>query len=208
MSLSFDCGTAAVTVLDASALISILGMPCAEEVFARLPSPSIAQHVRTELTRWPESKRPVTTSDWRDPPLKSLMIQPLTMNQAEYFTELVVECRLGDGEAASLALVRQRADAILVCDDAKAIRDGRIRDPSLRVISTVGILKSLHEHGAFSVDGIRKALHGSLSASRLRIHEDDLLWVSNFISLSVLAEMPSTRRLFKGRLGAADKSAL
>lgn len=189
--------TATITVLDASSLISVVSMPCVNEILTQLRNPSVAKQVQSEFRRWPGSNRPLLKSDWRAPPLREISVLTLADSHADYFTELVLECGLGDGEAASLALVHHLPQSILICDDAKAVRDGRERSPALQCLSTVGLLRIIYERGVLVSSEISDALRASLRDSRLRVSASDFLWVRQFLDRPELESMPSIRRLLR-----------
>ena len=187
------CEDQATAVFDASSLISILAMPVAGRILCAVSNPSIVSQVRAELKKWPKDGSTIEEQEWQSNPLNLLKIQHLDSAQSDFFTRLIIENKLGSGEAASIAFIKARTGSFLICDDKKASREGRRVHADIQIVSTVSLLRQVHDMGSISKYEVAESLRESLRFARLSIPEEEHTWASSFLSFSEPANSQNAR---------------
>jgi predicted nucleic acid-binding protein len=128
-------------VLDTSVWINLLATGCWQEITAALQCACIApEHVIDEIKRDPATGKPYARAG--DPLYGKVRIEALTEAELDHFIELVSARsgdRLGDGEAASIAIAASRSH-MLVIDERKARRIISERWPTMRLMRSSELL--------------------------------------------------------------------
>jgi predicted nucleic acid-binding protein len=166
-------------VVDTSIWINFLATGRIWEIVGALDVPcSTPEQVLKEVLRDPVSAMVFPTDQH---PLRNrpeLEIVSLDGQSLEVFFELIsgsAAQRLGDGEAAAIALASTRGWTIAV-DERKARRLVRERFPSLSIIMSIELLSLPSVTATLGADQARAALADAIKFGRMHIPHD---WVSS-----------------------------
>lgn len=152
-------------MLDASVVINLLATERAWEIVTcQGMRPAVTPQVIAETRRCPVTKRPF---DQVQHPLRTspnVEVLSLSERELELFVELAAE--LGDGEAASIAVAKERA-LPLALDDRRARKLASSRYPDLELIWTTQLLNDPAVIATFPLDA---AVFQKLARDRARMY--------------------------------------
>lgn len=163
-------------VLDASAMLNILGSEAAADVLNGIGLPCIIESkVLHELTRHPV--KGVAAKGSVVELCSRCDLQLVTMVDAEYsiFLSLVQEeagRRLDDGESACLAVASQRALA-LVLDDNKARRVCANTFPEIPVVSSLRLFISVAKRNNWSISRLQAIVNAARTNARMDVPKSE-----------------------------------
>lgn len=163
-------------VLDASALINLLGCGATELVFKSLKFPCLVEtRVLAEITRHPvPGQSHVNTIDAL---IRSSSIELATMDAQEYelfitMAQAPLPRRLGAGESAALAVASHRGLPMVLDDNkARAVRAAIL--PEVEAISSLKLLVSASVRLRWKKSFLREVLNNALTISRMGVPKDE-----------------------------------
>ena len=172
-------------VLDASALINILGCGATEDVFKSLRRPCVVEEkVLAEITRHPVPG--LSHVKAMDALIKSRCIEVSIMNAEEYklFISMVqapLPKRLGSGESAALAVASLR-DLPIILDDNKARAARTATLPGVEAISSLKLFVSASVRLGRDKLFLRDVLHNALTVARMGVPKDERTLLRKILS--------------------------
>jgi predicted nucleic acid-binding protein len=199
-------------VLDASAIINLLGTGQAQHLLSLLRVPIFAEHTAIrEVTR-----HPIQGGD-HVAELSALeaqgCLQPRMMGDEAraLFRGLIASDLSGgldDGEAATIAYaVAHSAVAVPVIDERKATRIFGKRWSNRLAIGTMALLSDSRIVDGIGREQLRDAVHSALVHARMRVPRELHDWTITLIGAERVATCPSLARFLRGGwLGASGPS--
>ena len=184
-------------VLDASAVINLLGTSHAASLLRALARTSVV-----EQTAWREILRDPLTGKSAAEPLKALVgaglleRQQLATEAVPVFLDLALAPPpdgLDDGEAATLAHAAHIGGTAVI-DEKKAIRICGEKLPKLRVVSTLDLLSHRVVAQALGRPTLADAVYSALKKSRMRVPVEFRRWVLQWIGKDRASDCPSLGR--------------
>ena len=159
-------------VLDASALINILGCGATEPVFKSLKFPCLVEdRVLEEITRHPVPG--LSHVNAVEALIQSASIELCSMDAQEYelfltMAQAPLQRRLGAGESAALAVASRRGLPIVLDDNkARAVRAAIL--PDVEAISSLKLLVSASARLRWKKLFLRDVLNNALTVSRMGV---------------------------------------
>jgi predicted nucleic acid-binding protein len=184
-------------VLDASALLNMLGTGITLDILNALAMPIVVEE--TTFAEGLRDPRNVTSTDNVISELVStrmLVREVMDVRSLDIFLDLVggdPPDDLSDGEAATIAHALFR-NAAPVIDERKTTRIARTRFPQLTICSTLDILSSSCVTRALGIESLSAALFDATKYARMRIphHFED--WVREVLGPERSKECRSLRK--------------
>lgn len=163
-------------VLDASALINILGCGATEKVFKSFGFPCLVEErVLAEITRHPVPG--LSHLKAIDALIQSGCVEVTSMDAQEYelFISMVqapLSKRLGAGESAALAVASRRALPLVLDDNkARAVRAAMLSN--VEAVSSLKLLISASARDNWEQLFLRDVLNNALTVSRMGVPNDE-----------------------------------
>lgn len=182
-------------VIDASVLINLLGCGAAEEILRSLPGAILVEQ-RTLAEVLTDPSRNLPSRDVRERLVQEqhLQVRNLEGDAIECFLALVSEPDgFDDGEAATIACALDLG-AAAVLDEGKARRIVRERFPTLTLISTAGLFRSLLEQRRMDEERVRALVLAALQRARMSVAMEEIDWVIGLLGAELAQQCPSIRR--------------
>jgi predicted nucleic acid-binding protein len=189
--LPLDCWL----VLDASALINLLGTGIAGEVVKAASRPMLVEdYAFEELRRHPLPKQDIQSEIAAL--LDARLLQRVRMDDGAraLFRELTdgdLTAGLDDGEAATIAYAMSHAAAIPVIDEKKASALFVQRWSSRTIVDTVTLLSQASVVDAFTEEQYGAAIHSALLYARMRVPKAARPWIRALLGDERAAQCPS-----------------
>jgi predicted nucleic acid-binding protein len=182
-------------VLDASALINLLGTGIAGELVKAANRRMLVEDYAFEELR----RHPLPEQDIRSEIaalLVSGLLQRVSMEDAArtLFRELTdgdLTAGLDDGEAATIAYAMSHAAAIPVIDEKKASAVFAQRWASRTTVDTVTLLGQADVISAFTDEQYSAAIHSALLYARMRVPKAARPWIRALLGNERAAQCPS-----------------
>jgi predicted nucleic acid-binding protein len=183
-------------VLDASAIINLLGTGKAQSILSLLPAPVLVEQTTLrEVTRHPisEADHAAELAAWQ----KAGLLHRQSMKHAglEIFRALTASDLSGgldDGEAATIAHAVTHSDrAVPVIDERKAVRIFTARWDGRATIGTLDFLTHRRVVGGMTRDELREAVYAALIHARMRVPADYRDWVIELVGPDRACHCPS-----------------
>ncbi len=183
-------------VFDASVLINLIVTAKPEAILRAFWHPKVTKIAAGEVVWNPRTGERGNVV--LQPFLESGLLELIDLDdeESETFVDLVSAASpddLDDGEAATLACATRRGFIPLI-DERKAVRILRERFPFVSGDSTVGLYRHLFVHDVFPQEFIRLCVYDSLRYARMRVHAEDIGWVTSLLTPTQLADCPSIPR--------------
>lgn len=190
-----------VLVLDASAVINLLGSGAGSEILAALPYQSvIADRVQREMLYHPIKGLDVADAidDWvAAGHLSRLALSEGMLAHYLEIAGLPPPHHLDDGEAASIA-VAEAMQATVVIDERRGRRVVEELFPALRLQSSAGLFQVVAESRGMDKTRLAEALFLALDRSRMRVVPEGLIdWVIATIGKGRAAQCRSLPKRFR-----------
>jgi predicted nucleic acid-binding protein len=182
-------------VLDASALINLLGTGIAGEMLKAANRPMLVEdYAFEELRRHPLPKRDIRSE--LAALLDSQGLRRVTMDDSArtLFRELTdgdLTVGLDDGEAATITYAMSHAAAIPVIDEKKASTVFVQRWASRTIVDTVTLLSQASVVNAFTDEQYGAAVHSALLYARMRVPKAARPWIRTLLGEERAAQCPS-----------------
>lgn len=183
-------------VLDASAIINLLGTGRAQSILSLLSTPVLVEQTALrEVTRHPmsDADHAAELAAWQ----KAGLLHRQSMNHAglEIFRALTASDLTGgldDGEAATIAHAITHSDtAVPVIDERKAVRIFTARWDSRATVSTLDLLTHRRVVAGMTQEELREAVYAALVHARMRVPADCRDWVMELVGSDLACRCPS-----------------
>jgi predicted nucleic acid-binding protein len=183
-------------VLDASAIINLLGTGRGLSILSLLPAPVLVEQTTLrEVTRHPisDADHAAELAAWQ----KARLLHRQSMNPAglEIFRALTASDLSGgldDGEAATIAHAVTYSDAAVpVIDERKAVRIFTARWDGRAAIGTLDLLTHRCVVGGLTQDDLREAVYAALFHARMRVPPECRGWVMELVGPDRACRCPS-----------------
>jgi hypothetical protein len=183
-------------VLDASAIINLLGTGRAQSILSLLPAPVLVEQIALrEVTRHPipDADHAAELAAWQKAGL--LYCQSTNPAGLEIFRALTASDLSGgldDGEAATIAHAVTHSDtAVPVVDERKAGRIFMARWGSRATIGTLDLLTHRCVVAGMTQDELQEAVYAALFHARMRVPPDCRGWVMELVGPDRACRCPS-----------------
>jgi predicted nucleic acid-binding protein len=173
-------------VLDASAIINLLGTGIAGQLLSLLQVPIFAEQMAIrEVIRHPIPKVDHAAELSALETGGILHCQTMDAEAREIFRELTASDLSGgldDGEAATIAYaITHSTDTTPIVDERKATRIFRQRWPNRSAVGTAALLSDARIVDAISEEQLREAVYSALLHARMRVPPELRLWTLDLI---------------------------
>jgi hypothetical protein len=187
-------------VLDASAILNLLGSSDAEAILTALRRSCVAESIAwREIQRDPITRQPPDASLGLLSANGLLIRQEMSEDAKARFMGLALAeppDGLGDGEAASIALA-EALGAGVVLDERKATRICADQLKSMRVFSTMDLLSHASVSDALGQSRLGDAVYSALLHARMRVPPEFAKWTIKLIGPDRARTCPSISRYLK-----------
>jgi predicted nucleic acid-binding protein len=189
--------THASLVLDASALLNLLGTGFAREILQALSRPVfITSEAAGEVRRNPRDGQPAEVLVREVEAEGLLRVVEISGHAYEVFIDLVGAQSpddLDDGEASCIAHAEE-VRATVVIDESKGARIALARNEVAGCLHSMDLLASAAMTDKFSQADIRAAVTGALQFARMRVPRNYLEWVIDLVGWDLASQCPSIGR--------------